>query len=149
MLATLALAVALSTAPHTTKIARPDPDITPGETRDLSLKTVCETAWGKDVRHVSEKMRREVFARYHIPYAKHLDYELDHLIPRSLAGADSVANLWPQPLWQAKHQKDPLEVELGKRVCRGEMTLEFAQDAIVHDWLAAYRLYVQARPVTP
>lgn len=138
----IALLLALVLGGHVAPIARPNPRYTWGVTRPLSRKTVCETRWGRDVRHVSEKMRRAVFAAYGIPYAQRARFELDHLIPRSLAGDDNVHNLWPQPLWQARHQKDVLEVKLGQMVCTGEVTLPFAQEAIRRDWVAAYRLYV-------
>lgn len=123
-------------------IARPNPNVTWGETRRMSRRTMCSTPWGRDVRHVTVGMRREVFSLYGIPYSQRANYELDHLIPRSLGGADDVRNLWPQPLWQARHMKDVLEVKLGKMVCAGEITAEAAQQMITSDWYAAYRLYV-------
>ena len=134
----LLLFLTFAAAPH-----RPNPDVTPGLTRPLSLHTVCTTRWGRDRRHVTEAMRRQVFKAYGIPYSRHAQYELDHLIPRSLAGADDVLNLWPQPLGEATHEKDPLEVKLGKLVCAGSLKLEDAQEAIRSNWPAAHRLYVR------
>lgn len=136
----LLLTLALTPAP-----LRPNHVLTRGLTRDLSLKTVCETRWGVDRRKVTLSMKRRVFAAYGLPWASHALYEVDHLIPRSLAGADDTVNLWPQA-WAGPygaHQKDHLEIILGKLVCNGSMTLEFAQEAIRVDWIAAYRLYVE------
>src|SRR5689334_6829319 len=76
---------------------RPNKTLTPGVVRPLSLKAVCATKWGLDRRHVTEAMRHQVFEAYGIPYSQHTRYELDHLIPRELGGADDVSNLWPQP----------------------------------------------------
>jgi hypothetical protein len=104
----------------------PNPRVTPGVARPLSTRALCSTKWGKDARHVTPSMRRQVFAAYRVPYEKHRLYELDHLIPRELGGADDVGNLWPQP-WPNAHQKDQLENALHRAVCRGELRLEDAQ----------------------
>ncbi len=117
---------------------RPNPDLTPGAVRPLTLGTVCTTRWGVDRRHVTTAMRRHVFAAYGIPWERRADYELDHLVPRSLAGADDILNLFPQP-WPSARKKDRLEVALGKRVCAGTMTLPQAQRAFRTDWMAAYQ----------
>jgi hypothetical protein len=125
---------------------RPSP-ITPGVARELTKAQVCGTKWGLDKRHVTLAMKQHVAAAYGIPWSQHSKYEFDHLIPRELGGADSESNLWPQP-WTGPynaHQKDRLENALHKAVCAGQMTLDFAQDAISSDWVAAYRLYVEAK----
>lgn len=108
-------------------LAVPNPKLTPGVTRPLTLQQVCSTKWGKDKRFVSDAMKLHVATAYGIKWEDRDQYEFDHLIPRSLAGADNILNLWPQPLAEAKQIKDPLEVRLGKQVCRGELTLAAAQ----------------------
>ncbi len=105
---------------------RPDPQLTPGVVRALTRTDVCQTKWGRDRRFVTETMRREVFARYHVPYAKHRLYELDHLVPRELGGADDVNNLWPE-LWPDAHKKDRAENAAHRAVCRGDLALKTAQ----------------------
>ena len=66
--------------------------------------------------------------------------EVDHLISRELGGADTLVNLWPQPYTQhpGAHEKDWLENELNKEVCRGDITLKDAQNEIKTNWYAAY-----------
>lgn len=123
-------------------IARPDPTFTPGQARQLTRDQVCAIRWGKDRRHVTESMKRQVAAHYRVKWENRAKYEFDHLIPRELGGADDIRNLWPQPLSEAVHKKDPLENVLHRRVCAGEISLEFAQEAISSDWFAAYRLWV-------
>lgn len=125
--------------------ARPAPELTPGLRRvAITRELACSTAWGRDRRHVTVAMRRHVFASYGIRWADRAQYEVDHLIPRSLGGADDVLNLWPQPYAGSRgaRKKDRLEIALSKAVCRGTVTLARAQDAIAADWVAAYRLYV-------
>jgi hypothetical protein len=107
----------------------PNPTLTPGVVRPLSRADVCATRWGADRRHVTETMRRHVFAAYRIPYAKHALYELDHLVPRELGGADDERNLWPE-IWSDAHVKDRRENALHGAVCRGELALEAAQTEI-------------------
>lgn len=126
----------LSGMPHRT--------LTPGVIRPLSRQIVCETRWGKDTRHVTQAMKKQVFASYGIQWSQRSLYEVDHLIPRSLAGADDVRNLWPEAWAGATgaRVKDHLEVVLGRKVCRGELSLREAQEAIRSDWRAAFRKYV-------
>lgn len=123
---------------------RPNPELTPGVTRSLTREQVCSIRWGADRRHVTIAMKRQVFEAYRIPWSAHSAYEVDHLISRELGGADDVDNLWPQA-WTGAHNarmKDRLENALHRKVCAGEMTLDFAQQVISGDWVAAYRLHV-------
>ena len=142
--------------------------VTPGVARtDLTLKKICTTKWGKDARHVTAAMKKQVFAAYGltgntdpacIPDARGRRCEIDHLVSRELGGADDVHNLWPQPYgsqpWNAV-RKDCVETRLHKEVCTKNptMTLKQAQDAIRSDWTAAYLHFydppVQGKPCTP
>jgi hypothetical protein len=122
----------------------PDSTVTPGVIRPLTLQQVCSTRWGLDRRFVTTAMKKQVFANYGIPWDEHRDYEVDHLVPRELGGADDIRNLWPQSWtgdWNA-HQKDVLENRLRKMVCFGQLSLEEAQEAIRVDWRNAYLRYV-------
>jgi hypothetical protein len=106
----------------------PDPGLTPGVVRPLSLSQLCDTRWGRDRRHVTDAMRRTVARRYGVPWAKHRLYEFDHLIPRELGGADDVRNLWPQILDPDARLKDREENRLHRAVCAGQLALSSAQD---------------------
>lgn len=131
----------------------PNLALTPGVARaGLTTVKICSTKWGKDVRHVTEAMKREVFAAYGmsgnddprcIPHGAQR-CEIDHLVSRELGGADDVKNLWPQPYgtqpWNAL-LKDKLENRLHKEMCAGRITLKQAQAMLVNDWRIAYRRY--------
>lgn len=118
----------------------PNPALTPGFINP-AVTDPCTTLWGHDARHVTDKMKRQVFSSYGIPWSDHSLYEVDHLISRELGGADDVRNLWPQHWaspWGA-HEKDRLENRLHKLVCTGQMSLAKAQNAIGTDWIAEYK----------
>jgi hypothetical protein len=42
----------------------PDPAVTKGAVRIQSKTTVCKTKWGKDERHVTAAMKKQVYAKY-------------------------------------------------------------------------------------
>lgn len=145
---------------------QPDSATTPGKVRtDLSLHKICTTKWGLDERSVTSAMKASVRETYHFkdsscpitPYkGKQVRRaEIDHLVPRSLGGADDVANLWPEcyePIKAQKsaqldgaHKKDRLETALHKQICAKGLTATKAS-ALLHqyqndfktDWKALY-----------
>ena len=126
------------------QLTLPNAAVTPGLTRGLDQKTVCSTKWGKDARHVTEAMKRQVAKNYGIDrktivaYGKGVCCEFDHLISRELGGADDVKNLWPQP-WADAKKKDVLENWLHRQVCNGGLSLTVVQNDIATDWAAAYK----------
>jgi hypothetical protein len=126
---------------------RPDPDSTEGSVRvdGHGREPACSRA--KEHRgHMSADRRDEVLLRYALTPGPHLDFEIDHLIPLCLGGADDFSNLWPQPRrsiepkWNAE-AKDRLERFLCDMVCAGQLDITTAQEAIAKDWIAAYRKY--------
>lgn len=131
----------------------PDHAITPGVTKKITKAKLCSTKWGRDARHVTAAMKREVFAAYGLsgntdPACTRDGHgracEIDHLISRELGGADDIRNLWPQPYggepWNAV-RKDRLENRLHKEVCAGRITLKQAQKEIRKDYRISYRRY--------
>jgi hypothetical protein len=134
----------------------PDLNVTIGQSASITRQKVCTTVWGKDERHVTQTMKNSVYAKYGTSPGKGVcafkthksaagktikeGCEVDHLISRELGGADNVDNLWPQPYTQhpGAHEKDWLENELHKEVCKGTITLDQAQNEIKTDWYAAY-----------
>ena len=117
----------------------PDPKVTPGVVRSMTLKELCGTKWGKDERAVTVKMKKEVCEFYGaMNCPKRNVWEVDHLISRELGGKDAADNLWPQPIKQAR-LKDRLENRLHREVCSGATPLRAAQEAIRTNWWAAYK----------
>jgi hypothetical protein len=122
----------------------PDPDLTPGATRRVTISEVCSMAHEEVVAEVSTSLRQEVFQEYGIANARPDEYEVDYLIAPGLGGVEEIHNLWPEPYisrtWNA-HVKDALEERLHEMVCAGQLDLSTAQREIATDWIAAYKKY--------
>jgi hypothetical protein len=149
---------------------RPDPELTPGLIRPQfgavsppsisgtvgQRRLVCDTQWGKDARHVTVAMKKQIAAAYHVAWSRRAEYEFDHLVPRELGGADDIKNIWPQPraiagparFWNA-HRKDVLENKLHRLVCSGRLSLAEAQGAIAADWISTYNRFVALADTQP
>ena len=130
----------------------PDPKRTPGDTFDVTAQDVCVPGYAKKVRAVPAWLKRQAYAEYGITEYKPGDYEVDHLIPLSLGGSNSIRNLWPQSTktspWNS-YVKDALERKLHKLVCAGQLDLKTAQREIASDWIEAYKKYVRTSPPAP
>jgi len=126
-----------------TVAALPDPGLTPGAVLTVDVARICAPGFTKVVRPTTRAMKRAIYAAYHIlPSAG--NYEIDHLIPLELGGANVLENLWPQPgppTVESASDKNRLGNFLYRQVCAGRMPLARAQAEIAVDWLAAYRRY--------
>jgi hypothetical protein len=149
LLAALALSAALASPAYANEppaIASPDPTLTPGAMRTDKLGEICFEKTSQ-FRHWDPARSALIFESYHIAPADRMAYNLDHLLPLELGGADTVANIWPQPRrslageWDDT-RKDELEHRLHALVYSGQVDVDEAQKAIMDDWSAAYRKFV-------
>lgn len=113
----------------------PDASCTPGAVATASLDVVCHTST-RGRRHVDAAARRRVLAAYGVSSADAPRYEVDHLVPLALGGDNVDANLWPEPIEDAR-RKDLVEDRAHAWVCAGSMPLEAAQRAFSADWTRA------------
>ena len=130
----------------------PDPSITPGSTRDVSLAELCSVDRDEVVRNVPNQVQRKVFQEYGLNGISATDFEVDYLITPGLGGSDDVRNLWPEPhsntAWTS-YVKDQLEDHLHRMVCDRKLSLNDAQKDIASDWIAAYKKYFHTeQPLT-
>jgi hypothetical protein len=135
----------------------PDPALTPGAAVAVPPEQLCPNVVLPRAR-VPTAMRCKVFEQYRItdcvctgstpdsPPTCGALYELDHLIPRSLGGADDIKNLWPERLTGPcnAHQKDRLENFAHKEFCAGRLTLDEARALFTADWRIEYRKHFGA-----
>jgi hypothetical protein len=122
----------------------PNPQMTPGDTLDVTTADICVPGYSSKVRDVPTSVKNQVYQEYGITSHKPGAYEVDHLISLELGGSNSVKNLWPESYtgnWNA-HIKDKLENKLHQDVCANQVDLKTAQHAIATDWIAAYKKYV-------
>jgi hypothetical protein len=128
----------------------PDPALTPGAVVNVDQATLCQVGYAASVRHYDRRLRDRVFNSYGLVDVDRRDYEIDHLVPVSIAGApDDARNLWPESRRTEPYNaevKDTLEDVLHREVCAGRVSLKEAQDAIRTDWIAAYQKYVGSEP---
>lgn len=103
----------------------PDPRLTPGAVQSTDVHDVCprvNPAFERGRPGTSVKNR--VYRTYGITEHPTGRYEVDHLIPLELGGANASDNLWPEPNdHPARHplgnSKDELEDVLHRLVCAG------------------------------
>jgi hypothetical protein len=122
----------------------PDPSITPGSTRQVSLAELCSADRDEVVRSVPGAVQQKIFQEYGLNGISSAEFEVDYLITPGLGGSDDVRNLWPEPhsntAWNS-YVKDQLEDRLHHMVCERKLSLKEAQKDIASDWIAAYKKY--------
>jgi hypothetical protein len=88
----------------------------------------------------SDSIKKKVCAAYGITLGcPGPDYELDDLGPIEAGFKNVQANLWPQPIAQARVKDHQVEDTLGGPrglICQGKISLKDAQNCIVTDWVA-------------
>ena len=119
-------------------VPMPNPRLTPGAIQSSNTAAICTPGWAEAHRDVSSATKDYVASEYGL--SSHSGYEIDHLIPLELGGANSVANLWPEPYGSpfGATQKDGLEDYLHDQVCYHGMPLAEAQHEIASNWYAAW-----------
>jgi len=132
--------------------ATPNPNLTPGAIRQVTLSEVCSVPREQVVADVPVSLRLRVFQEYGIANARPEDYEIDYLIAPRLGGIEDIRNLWPEPyrdgVWNAQ-VKDALEERLHQMVCSGQLDLHTAQHDIATDWIGAYKRYFRTNKPLP
>ncbi|MEZ2388023.1 hypothetical protein AB6813_00505 [bacterium RCC_150] len=125
----------------------PDKNCTPGAvdpavTQANLSQTICRSGYTKTVRPASSltgPIKDKSLNAYAIQYAE--TTELDHLVPLELGGASSTSNLWVEPnaagASHVQNPKDAVENQLNAAVCKHQVSLAAAQQAIASDWTTA------------
>ncbi len=117
--------------------------------KNLDISTLCEVGYTKRVRSVTTDTKHRVFKRYGVTKGHYREYEVDHIISLALGGNNAESNLFPQPyevylvvngknIRMGAREKDVVENNLRKRVCKFEITPKEAQEIITTDWVGYY-----------
>lgn len=119
-------------------VPMPNPRLTPGAIQSSDTSAICTAGWAAAHRDVSSATKDYVASEYGL--SSRSGYEIDHLIPLELGGANSVPNLWPEPYGSpfGATEKDGLEDYLHDQVCDHGMPLAKAQHEIASNWYAAW-----------
>jgi hypothetical protein len=120
--------------------ALPDRACTPGSILTSDARVVCVPGYARSVRSVPYSEKRAIYRSYGIGFHLPRTYEIDHLVPLELGGANDPANLWPEAAAPRPgyHEKDRLENLLHERVCSGQLSLRAAQHQIASNWLSVW-----------
>ena len=144
LLCALLMTISIGWAPARQRSSyMPNAKLTPGTALKVNKDDLCGSGYKPLDGSVPISLKRKVFDLYEIRADQPTSYNVDHLIPVSLGGSNSIKNLWPQPLsgeWSYS-QKNKLERRLHNLVCKGEVDLETAQQEISADWVSAYKKY--------
>ncbi len=112
----------------------PDPACTPGAIiATATVSEICVRGYAHRARDVTPATKWQVYDAYGIRWHAPRSYEIDHLVPLELGGANSIANLWPEAA-PGYHAKDLVENALHEAVCAGRTSLRSAQRQIARDW---------------
>ncbi len=79
----------------------PDPKLTPGDVFEVTIQDMCVPGYSRKVRAVPKALRNQAYRNYGITSPNPGDYQLDHLIPLSIGGSNSIKNLAPELSYNA------------------------------------------------
>jgi hypothetical protein len=127
-------------------VSLPRRSLTPGAVTTTNTTTVCNLPPAANVHPIPISVENEVFDAYgYTNPAVHNRYILDRLVPLSLGGSTTAANIWPAAVkGTGFFEKVQLDHILKGLVCRRFLTLRQAQRALETDWYAAWLKYVVA-----
>jgi hypothetical protein len=104
---------------------KPNPVLTPGGLCTPDDQDFKEYRYAEHIsycqRNVPFALQFSVLHRYNIPLADRNKYKIDHLIPLTCGGSNSLDNLWPQPIAEAL-EKERLEHVLYLQLRAGNIT---------------------------
>jgi hypothetical protein len=129
------------------KVLMPNPSLTPGAVRPVTLSEICSVPDDDLDPKVSPSTEMAVLKEYGLPSdtSAARQYQIDYLVNPQLGGTNDIKNLWPQPYsnsaWNAQ-AKDALEQHLHQMVCNRTVNLAVAQRELEADWIAAYKKYL-------
>jgi ABC-type transport system substrate-binding protein len=125
-------------------VSLPNPKLTPGAVTTTSTNIVCNMPPHSTVPGLSSSVQTDAYTEYgdtsQSAQRKHI---LDWLVPYNLGGTDVLANIWPAAIRGIGfYEKIDTDTILRQMVCRRELTLTQAQQALEKNWYSAWLRYV-------
>jgi|GEM_PF-1043029 len=127
-------------------VSMPDAKLTPGAVVTTDANLVCNLAPHTVVPEISAAVQTAVYAEYgETTQDAQRKVILDWLVPYNLGGADVAANIWPAEVeGTGFYEKTDTDDILRQMVCRRQLTLAQAQQALETNWYTAWLRYVLA-----
>jgi hypothetical protein len=127
-------------------VSRPKHQLTPGAVTTTNANKICNLPGRLAVPTIPTSVQSAVFDSYgYTTPAAQRKHILDLLVPITLGGSVTVANIWPAAVeGTGFFQKSQLDGILKNLVCRRQVTLTQAQHALETDWYVAWLKYVVA-----
>lgn len=116
----------------------PDPHRTPGSLCTVNHRDYQEDRYAENIpycrRNVDSRTKKSIYRAYNIPSDCTHRYTIDHFIPLSIGGDNSVANLWPEHNFVKATRKN-LEIRVFQEIRQGRISQQEAVDRIYHEKL--------------
>lgn len=113
---------------------RPDYRQTPGELCTTQHRDFKEHRYQEKIpyckRRVSSGLKKQIYRNYGVPLKQKKQYTIDHLIPLSIGGSNSIHNLWPEPK-SIKKLRQNLEYDIYLALRKGQITQKEAINIIL------------------
>ncbi len=111
---------------------------TPGDMCNTKNSDFAEYRYKEKIpyckRNVSTELKAEIYARYGVKPQCRDEFTIDHFIPLSIGGSNSIRNLWPEHK-SIKQTRFNLEVSIFTKVKSGELTQRQAINIIAREKL--------------
>jgi hypothetical protein len=127
-------------------VSLPKPSLTPGAVTTTDATSVCNMQAHTVVPAISASVQTAVYDAYgYTSQNAQRKTILDWLVPYNLGGADVQSNIWPASVaGTGFYEKIDTDDILRQLVCRRELTLAQAQQALENNWYSAWLRYVLA-----
>jgi hypothetical protein len=127
-------------------VSLPNPKLTPGAVATTNTTEICLLPDHLPSTIISPGKQNAVLTEYGVnPTVATSKYDIDYLVPISLGGATTMANMWPAAYrGTGFFEKDQLDHVLRDMVCHRELSLRTAQRDLEQNWYLAWLKYVVA-----
>ncbi len=127
-------------------VSRPDPRLTPGAVTSTDTTALCGLSRQAIRSAIPLHAQNALYVRYgYTTPQKQRKYTLDYLVPISLGGATTPANVWPAAMrGTGYYQKVQLDHVLRDLVCRRTISITVAQSDLERNWYTTWLQYVVA-----